>query len=75
MGETQMRRRASIALFLAGLFFGGGLDHVIFAATATPTSHYGLRLTFAGQLAFAVLDFSVMTVLVALHIRWNRLHP
>ena len=42
---------------MSGLFFGGRLDHLIFIAIKSPTSHYGLRLGTAGQLAFAKLDF------------------
>ena len=37
-------RSPSVALFLAGLFFGGGLDHVIFFAMGSPMSHYGFRI-------------------------------
>jgi hypothetical protein len=72
MGNARTTRRASVALFLAALFFGGGLDHVIYAATGAPTSHYGLRVTVVGQLAFAALGFTVTAVLIALHRRWSR---
>jgi hypothetical protein len=45
-----------LGLFLAGFFFGDGLDHAIFIAMGSPSSHYGLRVGTAGQLAFATLD-------------------
>jgi hypothetical protein len=51
-----MPRWPKLALFLSGLFFGGALDHVLFAAFESPTSHYGLQLDVAGQLGFAALD-------------------
>jgi hypothetical protein len=67
--------RAGFALFLSGLFFGGGLDHAIFIAMDSPTTHYGLRVGTAGQLAFATLDFGLAALLYTLHGRWSRLPP
>ena len=61
-----------IALFLAGVFFGGGLDHVIFVATGSTRSHYGLTVGVFGQLAFATFDFCVSAVLCWAHFRWSR---
>ena len=61
-----------LALFLSGLFFGGGLDHLLFIALDSPTSHYGLHVGVAGQLGFATLDFSLAALLYILNGRWNR---
>jgi hypothetical protein len=67
-----MWRRWRLALFMSGLFFGGGLDHVIFILMNSPTSHYGLRVGLPGQAGFAVLDMSVAGLLYMLHVRWGR---
>jgi hypothetical protein len=66
-----MATRARLALFLAGVFFGGGLDHLIFIASGSTRSHYGLIIGVAGQLGFAALDFSITAVLCWAHIRWS----
>lgn len=66
-----MPRWSRLALFLSGFFFGGGLDHLIFIAMRSPTSHYGLSLGIPGQLGFAVLDLGLSTLLYALHVRWR----
>jgi hypothetical protein len=65
-----MRGWSTFAVFMSGLFFGGGLDHLIFIAIKSPTSHYGLRLGTAGQLGFAALDFGLAAALYMLHVRW-----
>jgi hypothetical protein len=68
-----MPHRPNLALFLSGLFFGGGLDHLVFIALKSPTSHYGLQLGVGGQFGFAVLDFAVAVLLYTLHARWSRI--
>jgi hypothetical protein len=68
-----MRPRPKLALFLSGLFFGGGLDHLIFIAMNSPISHYGLHVGVSGQLGFAALDFSIAAVLFKLGARWGRI--
>ena len=65
--------KPNAALFLAGVFFAGGLDHVLFAAKGTPTSHYGLAVSPVAQLAFSGFDFVVMAALISLHRRWSPL--
>jgi hypothetical protein len=54
-----MPRWPKLALFLSGLFFGGGLDHLLFIALDSLTSHYGLQLGVPGQLGFAALDLAL----------------
>ena len=66
-----MLRRPRLALFLSGLFFGGGLDHLLFVVMKSPTSHYGLRLEPSGQIAFAALDLAIAAILYRLHSRWT----
>jgi hypothetical protein len=66
-----MLRRPRLALFLSGLFFGGALDHLVFVALKSPTSHYGLRLEPSGQLAFATLDMTIAAVLYRFHVQWT----
>ena len=39
-----MPRWPKLALFLSGLFVGGGLDHLLFVELDSPTSHYDLQL-------------------------------
>jgi hypothetical protein len=70
-----MRLRMRLSLFLSGLFFGGGLDHMILLASGSPRTHYGLTVSPAGQLFFASLDFGLATVLYLLHLRWSRSSP
>jgi hypothetical protein len=67
-----MSRWWRLPLFLSGLFFGGGLDHLLFILLESPTSHYGLRIGVAGQMGFAALDLSVAALLYLLHVRWSR---
>jgi hypothetical protein len=65
-------RLPRLALFLAGLFFGGGLDHVIFFAMDSPISHYGFEVGTSAQLGFAGMDFGVSGALCLFHARWSR---
>lgn len=64
--------RARVALFVSGVFFGGGLDHLIYIAAGSSRSHYGLEVTPLQQAAFAVLDMTLAAALVWLHVRWER---
>jgi hypothetical protein len=68
-----MPRWPKLALFLSGLFFGGGLDHLLFIALDSPTSHYGLQLGIRGQLGFAALDLGLAALLYILNGRWSRI--
>jgi SAM-dependent methyltransferase len=38
-----MSMKSKLALFVSGIFFGGGLDHAVFAAMNSPISHYGFK--------------------------------
>jgi hypothetical protein len=71
--EAVMPRWPKLALFLSGLFFGGGLDHLLFIALDSPTSHYGLQLGVPGQLGFAALDLGLAALLYILNARWSRI--
>ena len=51
------------AVFLAGMFFGGAMDHVIRAAMGCETTPYGIRSGVKGNWALAGFDFAVATVL------------
>jgi hypothetical protein len=66
-----MNRFPKTALFLSGLFFGGGLDHLIFIAMGDKTSHYGMPVGPRGHLGFALLDFGLAAVLYVQHSRWT----
>lgn len=70
-----MGRWPKSALFLSGLFSGGGADHLIFIAMGSTTSHYGFAIGTRGQFVFAVLDFGLAAALYRLHSRWSRATP
>lgn len=67
-----MVTRARLALFVSGIFFGGGLDHLIYIAAGSTRSHYGLELTPLQHGAFALFDVTVAATLLWLHVRWDR---
>jgi hypothetical protein len=48
---------AKIAVFFAGLFFGGAIDHMILAAAGRTTTPYGIEVGVVGNVALAGLDF------------------
>jgi hypothetical protein len=66
-----MPRHAVLALFVSGIFFGGGLDHAIYIVIGSPVSHYGFRLGAGGHAAFAVLDFTIAAALYEVHRRFR----
>jgi hypothetical protein len=61
--------RATVSLFLSGLFFGGALDHVILALRGATETHYGIAAGVAGNWAFAAFDIVVTIALYLLHRR------
>jgi hypothetical protein len=63
------------ALFVGGVFFGGGMDHAIFVVTGASQTHYGLTVPPVGQVAFALFDFGVAALLCVLHARWSGSGP
>jgi hypothetical protein len=60
---------AKTSLFLAGVFFGGMLDHTLLALRGETETHYGLAVGVAGNWAFALLDLGVTVAFYLLHRR------
>ena len=58
---------AKTAVFLAGLFFGGAIDHAILAAAGRSETPYGVHSGVAGNWALAALDLAVTGVCWAAH--------
>jgi hypothetical protein len=59
MAGRRVTRGAKLALFLAGLFFGGAIDHVILALMGRVETPYGVRAGVAGNWALAGLDLLI----------------
>lgn len=59
-------------LFLSGFFFGGTVDHVIFAIMKSP-SPYGIRLGITGNWLMALLDLIIAFILFVLFKHKNKL--
>ena len=53
-----------IALFIAGVFFGGALDHIIFAINGSETSHYGYKVGVNGNWLMSLLDLTITAILL-----------
>ena len=64
------RIRHAIALFVAGFFFGGVVDHVIFSLRGV-VAPYGLRLGVTGNWLMAAFDALVTVLFIALARRWS----
>jgi hypothetical protein len=60
---------AKLMLFLAGLFFGGAIDHVVGALMHSPSTPYGLPWGVAGNWALAALDMGLAGLLYVAHRR------
>ncbi len=58
-----------LALFAAGVFFGGAIDHVILAVMGRGQTPYGLGVGVAGNWALAVFDGVLTAVLIWIHRR------
>jgi hypothetical protein len=56
-------------LFLAGVFFGGCLDHIIFAAKGSGTSHYGYEIGIGGNWLMSLFDGAVTLLLIWLSLK------
>lgn len=59
------------ALFTAGLFFGGAIDHILLAALGRDVTPYGLRTGVAGNWALAAVDLALAASLLWLHRRFG----
>lgn len=54
-----------VYLFLAGFFFGGTVDHAIFAIRKTPAP-YGFHLGVTGNILMAVFDLIIAATFIIL---------
>jgi hypothetical protein len=59
-------------LFLAGVFFGGAVDHAILALRRADHTPYGFKAGVVGNWAFAALDAAAAAALYAAHRRAAR---
>jgi hypothetical protein len=50
------------SLFISGLFFGGTIDHVIFALLKSSTTPYGINLGKSGNWWMALFDLALTAV-------------
>ncbi|PYR72509.1 MAG: hypothetical protein DMF87_27830 [Acidobacteria bacterium] len=64
--------RSSIAIFLAGLFFGGAIDHVILAVMHQTVTPYGVSVGVAGNWGMAALDVALTIGLILIGQRAQR---
>ena len=58
-----------IFLFAAGVFFGGALDHILFAINGSGISHYGYHIGIRGNWLMSLLDLSITALLLWLALR------
>jgi hypothetical protein len=61
---------AQLALFSAGMFFGGAFDHVVLALMGSELTPYGIRSGVIGNWGFAVFDLAVAA---GLYWLWRQL--
>ncbi len=64
------------SLFVAGLFFGGVIDHIIFAFIKSPTTPYGVHLGAYGNWWMALFDLALTGLFFwpfYKHLKKNRL--
>ena len=52
-------KSAHWSLFVSGLFFGGAIDHVIFALMRSQVTPYNVRLGIAGNWWMAMFDLAL----------------
>ena len=60
------------AVFLAGLFFGGAIDHVILAVMGRTETPYGVHSGITGNWALAALDLILTVVCWMAHRSFER---
>jgi hypothetical protein len=61
-----------LGLFISGVFFGGALDHIIFAMKGSGISHYGYKIGINGNWLMSLLDLSITCLLVWLAFRKSK---
>ena len=66
-----IRGRSALALFIAGFFFGGVVDHVIFALR-NEAAPYGIHLGLLGNWLMAGFDGVVAALLLFYAVRRSR---
>jgi hypothetical protein len=67
---------SNLMIFLAGLFFGGAIDHVILALAGRVDTPYGVDVGVAGNWAMAALDIALTGGAWMAHRRLERhTHP
>jgi len=54
---------SKLALFAAGLFFGGAIDHVMLAVIGSAETPYGVRSGILGNWALAGLELGLTALL------------
>jgi hypothetical protein len=67
-------RASTVALFLAGMFAGGAIDHLILVMKREARSPYGLKVGVVGNGLLALLDAAVAVAAYAAHRRSGRAH-
>jgi hypothetical protein len=65
---------SKLALFSSGLFFGGAVDHFIYAIARREVSPYGVRVGTAGNWAMAGIDLGIAVLLYRVY-RYLELRP
>jgi hypothetical protein len=60
---------SALALFGAGVFFGGAVDHATLALLGREETPYGLRCGVAGNWCLAAVDVTIAVAMCALNRR------
>jgi hypothetical protein len=63
-----------MALFLAGMFAGGAIDHLILLVKREPRSPYGLKVGVVGNGLLALVDVALAAAAYLAHC-WSRRDP
>jgi hypothetical protein len=61
-----------ISLFVAGIFFGGAIDHVVLALARSKQTAYGINFGIAGNWLLAGLDILITLLLYGYFIRTRK---
>jgi hypothetical protein len=67
-----VHRASTMVLFLAGMFAGGAIDHLILAMKREVNTPYGLRVGVMGNGLLALLDAAAAVAACAAHRRTRR---
>jgi hypothetical protein len=65
-------RCSKVALFGAGIFFGGAVDHLVLVGMHSVLTPYGVRVGVSGNAGLAVLDIVISIGLLVVHRRAER---